>query len=164
MKQCEACGGAGWLWGRELMNPSEDTVNDSQTHYTCDRCGGRKTIYIIGRFRGVERYNYEAFLHAAHMLRCAGWNVINPHDEDLVAGFDVRNYRPEENGLTWDDYPPLFDVAACLARNLANVERADAVFVLSGGIGSNGVRELIHAMVKNKEVYQEEDGYPNEKV
>jgi len=41
---CSACGGEGWLWGRELLDPSEDTYNDDQTQYTCDRCGGSGAV------------------------------------------------------------------------------------------------------------------------
>lgn len=41
-KKCEKCGGEGWLWGKELDNPTEDTYSDSMTKYTCDGCGGEK--------------------------------------------------------------------------------------------------------------------------
>lgn len=37
---CPACQGEGWLWGRELLNPSEDDIQDTMTQYTCDRCDG----------------------------------------------------------------------------------------------------------------------------
>ncbi len=33
---CDKCGGAGWLRGRELSNPSDDTYNDTMTKYPCD--------------------------------------------------------------------------------------------------------------------------------
>lgn len=35
-KDCEKCGGAGWLYGRELDSPSDDTYNDTMTKYSCD--------------------------------------------------------------------------------------------------------------------------------
>lgn len=35
-KNCPKCGGAGWLRGSELDNPSEDTYADSMTRYSCD--------------------------------------------------------------------------------------------------------------------------------
>ena len=35
-KKCEKCGGAGWLWGRELEDPSDETFADTMTHYMCD--------------------------------------------------------------------------------------------------------------------------------
>jgi len=41
---CEKCGGEGWLWGTELLNPSEDTQQDTQTQYSCDRCNGTGLI------------------------------------------------------------------------------------------------------------------------
>ncbi len=33
---CEKCGGYGWLRGKELDNPSEDTYADTMTKYPCD--------------------------------------------------------------------------------------------------------------------------------
>lgn len=38
MSACEKCGGAGWVWGFELHNPSSDTLNDTMTKYRCDEC------------------------------------------------------------------------------------------------------------------------------
>jgi hypothetical protein len=40
LPECEKCGGAGWLRGRELDNHNEDTWADTMTKYTCDRCKG----------------------------------------------------------------------------------------------------------------------------
>lgn len=37
-KPCWKCGGAGWVWGHELNNPSVDTIADTQTRYSCDSC------------------------------------------------------------------------------------------------------------------------------
>ncbi|MBT7928928.1 hypothetical protein HN682_03310 [Candidatus Peregrinibacteria bacterium] len=37
-EKCEKCGGAGWVWGRELDNCDEDTYEDSMTQYFCDWC------------------------------------------------------------------------------------------------------------------------------
>jgi predicted ATPase len=36
-KECEKCGGAGWVWGYELENPTEDDYNND-TRYSCDKC------------------------------------------------------------------------------------------------------------------------------
>lgn len=33
---CQKCSGYGWLRGRELDNPSEDTYADTMTKYPCD--------------------------------------------------------------------------------------------------------------------------------
>jgi hypothetical protein len=33
---CPKCGGAGWLWGREIDGADEETVNDTMTKYHCD--------------------------------------------------------------------------------------------------------------------------------
>lgn len=37
-KNCEKCNGDGWVWGYELDHASEDTANDLDTKYSCDRC------------------------------------------------------------------------------------------------------------------------------
>ena len=39
-EKCYKCGGAGWVTGKELDDPDEDTIRDSLTRYTCDRCNG----------------------------------------------------------------------------------------------------------------------------
>lgn len=35
-KDCPKCGGAGWLWGKELDAPDERTATDTMTQYQCD--------------------------------------------------------------------------------------------------------------------------------
>lgn len=39
-KKCDKCGGAGWVWGIDLDEPDDDTIRDTMTHYTCDKCNG----------------------------------------------------------------------------------------------------------------------------
>lgn len=34
--ECPKCQGEGWLWGKELDNPDDDTYDDTMTRYTCD--------------------------------------------------------------------------------------------------------------------------------
>lgn len=36
--KCTKCGGAGWVRGRELDNPSDATFADTLTRYSCDWC------------------------------------------------------------------------------------------------------------------------------
>lgn len=124
--------------------------------------GNPKIIYLTGRMRGIECYNIIAFRDAARKLREIGWQAINPHDADLAAGFDVMRYFPREHGLTWSEYPPehLFNRTSCRRRNRGNVDKAEAMFVLNGGLGANGVRELDRAARQGKPVFFEEDGYP----
>ncbi len=130
-----------------------------------DKQGSRPTIYIAGRFRGVELFNFTKFEHAQHRLEELGWRVENPHVHDRLAGFDVLCYHPEAHGKTWDDLPPNFDMAACHKRNREGVERSEAIFILGtgglcSGLGPNGVREIEHAIRMGKTVYYEQDGYP----
>ena len=46
---CDKCGGAGWLWGREIDNADEDIYNDDATHYTCDECDGNDLKSVTTR-------------------------------------------------------------------------------------------------------------------
>ena len=38
INNCEKCKGEGWLWGYELETPSEDSLCDIMTQYSCDKC------------------------------------------------------------------------------------------------------------------------------
>lgn len=40
-QECK-CDGYGWVWGYELDDPSEDTLEDTMTQYTCDWCFGNR--------------------------------------------------------------------------------------------------------------------------
>ena len=51
-KECR-CDGEGWLWGSELYNPSEDTINDTMTKYTCNR---DDNICVLCNGTGVYKY------------------------------------------------------------------------------------------------------------
>jgi len=46
--------------------------------------------YIAGPMRGIEKYNYPAFMSAAKELRALGWKVFNPAEMDIAA--DVEDY------------------------------------------------------------------------
>lgn len=125
-----------------------------------------KMAYVIGRMRNFEKYNHAAFMHARKELESRGWNVIDPHAEDLKHGFDVMAYEPSRHGLTWADYPPkeLFDLSACNKRCAEVVSLADAIFVLKGGLGEGGLREILLAQKLGKAVHYEQDGYPKAPV
>jgi hypothetical protein len=121
-----------------------------------------RTIYVIGRMRGIKNFNHWAFKRATQFLRDNGWLVTSPHEEDLKAGFDVTKYYPEMHNRTWDDYPPesLFDVAGMEDRNEENVKKTRHIFVLKGGLGEGGLQEFAHAIMINKSILYERDGIP----
>jgi len=49
----------------------------------------KQTVYLAGPMRGHHRYNVDKFCLATEDLREKGYEVINPHEEDLKAGFNV---------------------------------------------------------------------------
>ena len=115
-------------------------------------------LYIAGPMRGHKRYNYEAFAKAQAELERKGWVVINPHAEDLKAGFNVFDL-PEDND--WNEYPPDFDAKACRKRCFEAVEKCDCIFMLEGWNDSTGAcGEHAHARWCDKHVaFQELAGY-----
>jgi nucleoside 2-deoxyribosyltransferase len=89
----------------------------------------KKVIYIAGPMRGYHQYNFPAFIEAERILRAAGWEVLNPAQNDLDNGFDVNT--PEED-LTKEQMRTFmeWDVKAVL--------RSDAICVLAGWEDSTG--------------------------
>lgn len=108
-----------------------------------------KTIYIIGPMLGRHRYNWQAFKNAESELRVAGWNVINPHEEDKASGFDVFTL-PED--FDWSQSPPGFDLRSCRLRCVESLEAANAVYVLPGRLGRGSTAELAFAQWRGLDV------------
>ena len=94
------------------------------------------TLYLAGPMRGIEHYNFEAFLAGASELRDAGYEVICPAERDIANGFD-----PIKQGLTGnEDLSGLgFDLRTVLAWDLEQVcTKADGVALLKGWHRSKG--------------------------
>ena len=104
-----------------------------------------KRAYIAGPMRGVPKYNFPAFFAAEKALRAQGWEVENP------ARMDV-----ELDGLDPDDPKPVtLDIQHYLKRDLPAIERSEAVVLLAGWTGSEGVtkHELPYALGLDKDIY-----------
>ncbi len=104
-----------------------------------------KRCYIAGPMRGVPKYNFPAFFAAEKALRDQGWEVENP------ARMDV-----ELDGLDPDDPKPItMDIQHYLKRDLPAIERSEAIVLLTGWTGSDGVtkHELPYALELGKDTY-----------
>jgi hypothetical protein len=54
------------------------------------------TVYLAGRMSGYPLCNFPAFIETAGKLRAMGYDVLNPAELDLAAGFDPRHFSAEE--------------------------------------------------------------------
>lgn len=80
---------------------------------------GLPVLYLAGPMSGLPAYNYPAFDSAAAKLRRAGFEVLNP----------AENEAPE--GREW---------AGWMRLSIGQLIRADAVALLPGASGSRGAR------------------------
>lgn len=97
------------------------------------------TVYIAGPMTGYPDYNAKAFTRAADDLRDVGYEVVSPHELD-------SNLTEAEKATTpWEEF---------MARDLAEVLRADEVCVLQGWEASKGARlEVKVAQAAGKPVW-----------
>ncbi|MEE6280176.1 DUF4406 domain-containing protein [Georgenia sp. MJ170] len=94
-------------------------------------------VYIAGPMTGLPDFNRPAFHATAALLAVfGGWRAINP--------------ARQPDGLTWEEY---------VRRGLADVRRADAVYLLPGWRDSRGAtREVVQAFRLGLPVWDEEAG------
>ena len=96
-------------------------------------------VFLSGPMRRRPLYGHAAFHEAATALRAAGHTVINPHDLDREAGFDVLAWTPPD-GWDWSQVPPGFDLDAAHKRCLDVIRECDGVALLEGWQDSEGAR------------------------
>ena len=92
------------------------------------------TLYIAGPMRGIEAFNFPAFLAASEDLEKAGYETVNPARRDLANGFVPTGCNGNE------DLADLgFDLRDALAWDLDQIAReCDGVATLDGWEGSKG--------------------------
>jgi len=84
------------------------------------------SIYIAGPMSGVVDHNYPAFHAAASFLREKGWTVFSPAEINADA---------IETGRPW---------ACCMRKDLAELVKCEAIFMLSGWKESKGATLELH--------------------
>ena len=83
-------------------------------------------VYLAGKMRGVEHFNFPAFNRAAKFLRNRGYKVFNPAERDVKQdGFDPKRDTPRP-------------IKEYMAFDLPALCRCDAVVVLEGWEQSHG--------------------------
>lgn len=107
-------------------------------HYLARKDGGSKAssavashqavCYLSGPMTGLPNFNEPSFVEGAQLLRRAGWFVFNPVENDAEAGITLDGTEGTED----------FDFHAAMARDLEQVCKSDALFVLPGWEYSTG--------------------------
>ena len=96
----------------------------------------KKKVYVAGKMRGCDHYNFPAFDTAAKHLRAEGWTVINPAEMDrLYEGWG--EYPPEEWEFNTED------ATRMIMRDLSAITGCDAIYMLDGWEHSKGARAEI---------------------
>ncbi len=102
-------------------------------------------IYVAGKMRGEEAFNFERFFYWAHVLKQDGHTVINP------AQIDVEKFL---KGWQWDDS----QYTEVLLEDLRLITTVDAIFLLKGWQDSPGaVAEVTFANALGKKIMEEPD-------
>jgi hypothetical protein len=111
-------------------------------------------IYIAGKMRGVEFYNYPAFHEAEQHLKDLGYDVVSPARLDTEAGF-LMSHLPDDHD--WSEMPPGMDYEETMRRDLAALDTCDAIYMLRGWTTSQGARrEQLHAATGPHDFYEQD--------
>ena len=104
------------------------------------------TIYIAGKMRGEECFNFERFFWWARTLKRRGYDVFNP------AQHDCERWLNDGWIYTEDQYEEV------LAFDFEMIEKSDIVFMMKGWESSPGaIRERSYALELGKQIWYEED-------
>ena len=94
------------------------------------------TIYIAGKMRGIEDFNFPAFDRHHKLLENQGWKVVNPAELDRKYGSPSScpmEYDPEIN---YDDRE--FMRVAMKRDCIAICDECTAIYMLAGWEDSRG--------------------------
>lgn len=105
-------------------------------------------IYLAGPMRGVELFNFPAFMKAAMSLREQGHVVINPAERDIAIGFNPAEEMDSEHNAK------VFKLGEAFEWDFDQIKRSDAIVLLPNWRSSKGVQaELVLAMAMQKEIH-----------
>ncbi len=95
-------------------------------------------VYIAGKMRGVELFNFPAFDAAKELLSEQGWDVVSPADLDRDAGFDPSTLPGDHD---WNDIEiEGFSLSEAVNRDLVALQTCDAIYLLRGWETSLGAK------------------------
>lgn len=95
----------------------------------------KPVCYLSGPMRGIESFNFPAFLEAAVILAGRGYHVLNPAEKDIEHGFNPTGMTGLEDLA---DYG--FDLRAALAWDMGAVLHADFIVLLPNWRSSAGAK------------------------
>lgn len=82
------------------------------------------TLYLAGRMRGVQFYNFPAFDRARDALKAMGHTPISPADIDRANGFDGLACDPAD---PCDKVPEGFDLDRCITNDVSAILKANGI-------------------------------------
>jgi hypothetical protein len=94
--------------------------------------GSLPKCYVSGPMTGLPYFNFPSFEAAAELLRCSGWFVYSPRENDSAAGIE-----PDPEGKLSPDGPRFKDL---MRKDLWQTCDSDALFVLPGWEYSAGAQ------------------------
>ncbi len=99
-----------------------------------------KTVYLIGRMRGIPLFNFPAFDAARDHLQALGWEVISPADLDRKRGFIPEALPPDYD---WNNIALIgFNLDQCVRDDIDAIIKADAICTISEDLGVGGQAEV----------------------
>jgi len=97
----------------------------------------KKTIYIAGAMRNNIYYNFPNFFKAEIYLRSFGYVVVNPAKLSMECGIIPFIYPWTHD---WSKEPNESDIIKTVERDLTNLLKCDAIYLLRGWDKSIGAR------------------------
>lgn len=96
-----------------------------------------KRIYIAGPMRGYPNYNFPAFYAAERVLnnRYPNTQIVNPARVDMERGFNPWEFP---SGFDWKSLPEGESFDEIIDRDLAMLDKCDAIYLLDGWKLSQG--------------------------
>lgn len=92
-------------------------------------------VYVAGPMRGVAEFNFPLFCAVTHELRQRGWEVFNPAERDLKAGFNPTGMDGTDEEMRRHN----FSLREALAADTDWIcNNADAIYLLPGWEKSTG--------------------------
>jgi hypothetical protein len=90
------------------------------------------SVYLAGPMRGLPHYGFPIFAEAARLGRSLGWEVISPHEMDLLHGFDGTQHPEGFDGFTEEEMRQFIRRDIGVLVNVLRAEQGDAIAMLPG--------------------------------
>ena len=113
----------------------------------------QRVLYLAGPMRGIAFYNFPMFDRVAAALRDAGYEVINPADEDRKEDNFDPTLEPQFANPAYCVVQPGMDFGKIIRRCFEAVMRCDEIVLLPGWENSVGaIAELFIAVWSGKRI------------